>query len=192
MGRTITWFAVREENAEQFLKQLGLSPTGETEEFPRSLILMAKLDSGWRVLRYNRYGCPFLKRQHLGPLSRDKDVVLCLIEEHVMSSSSEMWSRGKRKWWLSYEGEDGSVGLATDGDLPESFPRIRKEMEETQRVAGGDDAGTDYIFGIPLKLAETLVGFNHEEDNAHMIGGRYIVLSRTAPNGGLLSRLFRK
>jgi hypothetical protein len=55
MGWAITWCAVREENAEQFLNQLRLSPTGETEEFPESLISMAKLDTGWRVIWYNKY-----------------------------------------------------------------------------------------------------------------------------------------
>jgi hypothetical protein len=91
-------------------------------------------------------------------LSSDKDVVLCLVEEHVMASSSEMCSQGKRKWRLSHEGKDGPKGLATDGDLPESFPAIRKEMEEAQHAAGGDDADVDYIFEIPLKLAEALGG----------------------------------
>jgi hypothetical protein len=31
-------------------------------------------------------------------------------------------------------------GLSVDGDLPEAFPAIRKEMEELQRAEGGDDA----------------------------------------------------
>ena len=57
MGSAITWCAFREDKAEQFLNQLGLFPTGETEEFP-----------------------------------------LCLIEEHVMASSAELWSQGQRKW----------------------------------------------------------------------------------------------
>jgi hypothetical protein len=192
MGWAITWCAVREERAEQFLNQLGLSPTGKTEELPESLISMAKLHTGWRVIWYNKYDCPFLKPRDLGVLSSDKDVVLCLVEEHVMASSSEMWSQGERKWWLSHEGEDGPKGLATDGDLPESFAAIRKEMEEAQHAAGGDNADVDYIFEIPLKLAEGLVGFKHDEGDTRVIDGQYFVLSRTAPTGGLLRRLFGK
>ena len=109
-----------------------------------------------------------------------------------MASSSEMWSQGKRKWWLSHEGENGPKGLATDGDLPESFPAIRNDMEQAQVDAGEDHAGVDYIFEIPLKLAEALVGFKHDKDNTHVIDGHYVVLSRTDPAGGLLRRLFGK
>jgi hypothetical protein len=192
MGWAITWCAVREENAEQFLKQLGLSPTGETEELPESPISMASLDTGWRVIWYNKYDCPFLRPRDLGALSSDKDVLRCLVEEHVMASSSEMWSQGKRKWWLSHEGENGPKGLAMDGDLPQSFPAIRNEMEQAQLDAGGDHAGVDYIFETPLKLAEALVGFKHDEDDTHVIDGRYVVLSRTEPAGGMLRRLFGK
>jgi hypothetical protein len=178
MGWAITWCAVREDKAEQLLNQLGLSPTGETEDVPESLISTAKLDTGWRVIWYNEYDCPFLKPRDLSVLSSDKEVLLCLIEEHVMASSSEMWSQGKRKWWLSHEGEDGPKGLATGGDLPESFPAIRKEMEEAQLAEGGEDADVDYIFEIPLKVAEALVGFKHDENDTHVIGGQYVVLSR--------------
>ena len=140
MGWAITWCAVREEKADQFLNQLGLSRTGETEELPESLISTASLDTGWRVVWYNKYDCPFLRPR----------------------------------------------------DLPESFPAIRNDMEQAQVDAGGDHAGVDYIFEIPLKLAEALVGFKHDKDNTHVIDGHYVVLSRTDPAGGILRRLFRK
>jgi hypothetical protein len=44
-------------------------------------------------------------------------------------------------------------------------------MEELQLAEGGDDAGVDYIFEIPLKVAQSLVGFKHDENCAHLIGG---------------------
>ncbi|MEJ1966511.1 MAG: hypothetical protein WDO56_35215 [Gammaproteobacteria bacterium] len=191
MGWAITWCAVREDKAEELLNQLGLSPTGQSEEMPESLISTAKLDTGWRVIWYNKHDCPFLKPRELAALSSDKEILLCLIEEHVMASSSEMWSQGKRQWWLSHEGEDGPKGLATEGDLPQSFPSIRKEMEEAQLAAGGEDADVDYIFEIPLKVAEALVGFKHDENDTHVLGGQYVVLSR-ATTGGMFRRLFGK
>jgi len=192
MGWSITWCADLEGEAEQFLNQLGLSPTSKTEESPESLISMAKLDTGWRVIWYNKYDCPFLKPDELAVLSHDKEVLLCRIEEHVMASSAEMWSQVKRQWWLSHEGEDGPKGLAAEGDLPEAFPAIRKEMEEAQLAAGGEDADVDYLFEIPLKVAEALVGFKHDENDTHVIGGQYVVLSRIKPGGGLVRRLFGK
>jgi hypothetical protein len=118
MGFSITWCAVREKNADQFVQKLGLIPTGETEEIPESLIATAKLDTGWRIIWHNEYGCPYLKPKDLAHLSIDYDVILCLIEENVMASSSELWSNGKRKWRLSHEGENGPKGLEVDGDPP--------------------------------------------------------------------------
>lgn len=43
------------------------------------------------------------------------------------------------------------------------FASIRRELDEAQYGEGGDDANMDYIFDIPLKVAQTLVGFKHDE-----------------------------
>ena len=192
MGVSISWCAVREEAAEPFLQDLGLTPTGDTEEFPASLISVAKLDTDWRVLWYNKYGCPFLTPEHLSRLSISRDILFCLVEEHVMASSAELWSGGKRLWWLSHEGEGGPRGLACEGKLPEFFPAIREKMEEQQRAAGGDHAGVDYLFEIPLKVAEGIAGFKHDDDWPHVIGGRLHVVSGITPRTGLLGRLFKR
>jgi len=53
MGFSITWCAVRDGNTQKVLDQLALSPTGDTEEVPESLISTAKLDTGWRIIWYN-------------------------------------------------------------------------------------------------------------------------------------------
>lgn len=109
-----------------------------------------------------------------------------------MASSSEMWSRGRRKWWLSHEGENGPRGLAVDGELPETYPSIRREMEQAQAAAGGETAGVDYIFEIPLKVAQSLVGFKHDEICRRLVDKQYVVLARSATGGGLLRRFFSK
>jgi hypothetical protein len=180
MGFSVTWCAVPEEHADQFVHKLGLTPTGETEQFPESLTCVGKLDTSWRILSHNEYGCPYLQPQDLAQLSIDHDLLLCLIEEHVMASSAELWSKGDRKWWLSHEGENGPKGLEVDGEPPDIYPAIRKEMEDLQLAEGGDDAGVDYIFEIPLKIAQTLVGFKHDESCPHLIGGHFEVMSRIA------------
>jgi hypothetical protein len=190
MGFSISWYAGREAGAQKLLDRLGLSPTGETEEVPESLISTAKLDTGWRIIWYNEYECPFLRPEDLGVISNDQEVLMCLVEEHVMASSSELWDGGKRKWGIAHLGEDGPKGLSVEGDLPECFTSIRREMEEAQRAAGGDAAGVDHIFEIPLKVAQTLVGFKHDEVCPHMTEAQFVVLSRSAPKKGLIARLF--
>ena len=192
MGFAITWCAVREEGAQKFLEHLELAPTGEREGIPESLISAAKLDTGWRVVWYNEYGCPFLGPEQLGALSKEQDVLVCLVEEHVMASSAEFWSGGTRRWRIAHEGENGPKGVSVDGDPPERFSSIRSEMEGAQRAHGGDDADVDYIFEIPLKVAQSVVGFKHDEDCPHMTEGQFVVLSKAAPRRGLLGKLFSK
>jgi hypothetical protein len=177
MGFAITWCAVREEGAQKFLDELDLSPTGEVEDIPESLVSAAKLDTGWRVIWYNEYGCPFLRPDDLRTLSKSQDVLMCLVEEHVMASSAEFWSGGVRIWWISHEGENGPKGLSTDGTLPGTFSSIRIDMEEAQRAAGGDDADADYLFEIPLRVAQSIVGFKHDEACPHLTEGQFVVLS---------------
>jgi hypothetical protein len=198
MGFSITWCAVREENADPFLQQLGLTPTGETEEHPQSLISTVALHTGWRVIWYNKYDCPFLRPQDLRELSKNTDVLLCLVEEHVMASSAEMWSNGERKWWLSHEGEDGPSGISTDGELPESFPAIREQMEQAQLAAGGTDAdprasiemqgGTTFHFvtdGIHAALQRAKEAANGQD--VRLGGGAATV--RDYLRGGLIDEL---
>lgn len=105
-----------------------------------------------------------VQTKNLASFSQAHDVLVCRVDERVMASSSELWGSGVRKWRISHLGEDGASGLETGGELPECFESIREELEATQRAEGGDDADVDYIFEIPLKVAQKLVGFKHDED----------------------------
>ena len=143
---------------------------------PDSQMAYGMLDTGWHLVWFNEYGAKAVSPERLAGLSQDRDVLLCMVEEHVMASSAEYWSGGSRVWSISHQGEDGPKGLTTEGALPEGFDAIRREMEETQR-AEGDDAGVDYIFEIPLKVAENLVGFKHDEGWDHLVGERFDILT---------------
>lgn len=186
MGYAATWCAVSEEVADSFLQVLGLSATGATEEHPTSLITAAHLDTGWRVLWYNKHACPFLRPRDLQRLSSAASILVCRIEEHVMASSAEMWSGGLRTWWLSHQAEEDPGQLATEGELPQSFASIREKMERAQLADQGDEV--DYIFEIPLMVAQSVVGFKHDDGCPHLIG-KFQVLRRAAPRG-FLGRLF--
>ena len=114
-----------------------------------------------------------------------------------MASSAEMWRAGKRQWWISHEGEDGPRGLGVDGQPPECLASIRREMEATQRAEGGDDADVDWIFEIPLRVAQALVGFKHDETWGHLVDQEFAVLERSTPERatskrGLFQRLLGK
>jgi hypothetical protein len=77
-----------------------------------------------------------------------------------------------------------------DGDLPASFPAIRKEMGALQLAERGRNQAVDFIFEIPIKVAQSLVGFKHDEANAYLVGRPFAVMSRVVPTTSFFSRLF--
>ena len=190
MGFAITWCAIPEAAADGFLQRIGLTETGEKEEVPDSLIGVARLDTGWRLLWYNEYDCPFLGEAQRQEHSRHHDLLYCLVEEHCMASSAEFWSRGLRKWWISHEGINGPKGLDFSGEPPSDFQQARSEMEAAQREAGGDKADVDYMFEIPLRVAKSMTGFKHDEVCPHIVGNEFNIMRKEAQQGGLFSRLF--
>jgi hypothetical protein len=56
--------------------------------------------------------------------------------------------------------------------------------------AGGLQAGVDYLFEIPLKVAQGICGFKHDEDCRHLPADGFVVLSGFSPRKGLLRRIF--
>lgn len=103
-----------------------------------------------------------------------------------MASSSELWTNGHRRWWISHEGIEGPKGLNFSGSLPDVFKNIKAEMEATQIKNGGDRADVDYIFEIPLLVAKALVGFKHDEICPHVIRNEFKIMR----NENFLSRIF--
>jgi hypothetical protein len=187
MGFAITWIACSESHADAVLRQLSLTATGKTEEVPDAPISQFRTKSDWRIIWVNAYGCSFLGQDQLAKLSRSADIVHCLVEEHVMASSAELWSQGRRHWRIAHEGENGPVGLETEGTPPAAFPGIRADLEREQEEAGGKDADVDHLFDIPLKVAESLTGFKHDV----VIEGDFEILTRDSPKpAGFFKRLF--
>lgn len=191
MGYSISWCAVREAEAASFLAQVGLSAAGKTEEVPESDRCMCGLDTGWRVVWFNEYDPREINDEKLATLSAARELLVCRVEEHVMASSAEYWSRGVRGWWIGHDGEDGPKGLDLEGEPPPQLAAVRDDLERRQREAGGESADVDHLFDIPLATAREIVGFKHDEGEEHVIGGRYEVLE-SVRGSGLLARLFGK
>jgi hypothetical protein len=47
--------------------------------------------------------------------------------------------------------------------MPDEYAVIEEELSEKQKESGGENSDTDYFFEIPLRTAQSIVGFKHDE-----------------------------
>jgi hypothetical protein len=160
MGFSIAWVAVRGRFHSAVLAELGLRGTGQYEEFPESPLACACLPTGWFLVFDNR--CELPDPLPLARLSAGAEVVTCFVEEHVMVSAAGGWRGGRQVWSIRHEAEKSISHLAAAGELPPVFASIRDEQLKKQASAGGERAGVDYVFDVPVEVAKALTGFRHD------------------------------
>jgi len=191
MGMAVNWCAVRNEDTQRLLEHLGLAPTDTVEAWPEAAIALGHFIGGWTVLWCNVDASRLLREKAVRALAGDCDVLVCRIEEHVMAASAEYWSQGRRLWWIAHNGEEGPIGLETQGELPADALSIRGQLQQRQDDEGGIDADTDYLFEIPLEIAASMTGFKHDDDRATPVDG-WRVVEAVPAYGGFWSRLTRR
>ena len=81
-----------------------------------------------------------------------------------MASGVAGWKNGEKVWSVEHNGEEGVFHLDTQGSPPDSLEEIVSSHRSQQEAEGGESAGVDLIFEIPVVLAEKLTGFHHEGD----------------------------
>ena len=165
MGFAISWLAVKGKPSETVTRELGLTPTGEKTLYGDSFFTGHTFSNGWFLLVINECEHNFVKQNTLASLSNSCEVIACVIEEHVMFSSSELWKNGARIWRIEHDAQKSIDHITSFGSLPESYSAIEREFSEEQKKAGGKNADTDYFFEIPLQTAKRIVGFKHDESS---------------------------
>jgi hypothetical protein len=191
MGYAISWIAFKDTTVAQAAGLLGLSLSGQTEEEPESMFCGVHLDSGWSVVFINEYAHTFVRDRTLQQVSAAAYIVAASIEEHVMFSSSEGWENGNLIWKVTHAFESGPRHLQEHGSLPKEYLSVKQRLLAAQQREDENSREVDYVFDVPLELAEAIVGFKHDK----VIDASFEVLepAREAPtSSGLLSRLFRK
>jgi len=188
MGYSISWIAFKDKTAAQGAELLGLSPSGKFDEVPRDMFSGSLLPSGWYVVVIEKCEHKFVRERSLQRMSAMAEVVAAAIEEHVMFSSAEAWKNGKQVWRVAHESESGPRHLAEQGALPEQYRRVKERLLAAQHIEDGGAREVDYIFDVPLELAEAIVGFKHDK----ALDAQFEILKPADTGGGLFSRLFRK
>lgn len=182
MGFAISWLAVKADRREEALAHCRLRATGAREEVPESDFCGADLPSGWFLVFINSADSALLSAASLGKLSVGGDVFACQIEEHVMVSAASCWRNGSLAWSAVHDAERGLLDLEETGTLPADLPSLRARAL-AQHEADGDDE-VDYMFEVPVELAQAAVGFRYDQDIEGAGDEPFEVLSSASRKGG--------
>lgn len=159
MGYAISWIAIKDIKLDQVTSVLDMEETDRTETFPESAISGADLPNGWCHIQFDAFENPFLKENVLATISSTTQVVYCQVEEHVMYSKSCCWKNGQFIWSSEHDSQKDLFHLISSGELPKSYSKIKTEYIEHQVVEGDE---VDFIFEIPIALAEEITGYRHD------------------------------
>src|SRR6266700_164787 len=155
MGFAISWLAVRDSKENAPLDVLGLEKTGETEEIPESEWSTTQIGD-WTVVWSDR----FEPKKFRDATSKLKgEVIVCDVEEHVMYASVAAFKDSNQSWRIVHDAQQASDHLLLEGSPPQSLPKI--QTEQFARVS--EDREVDFIFDIPIRVAQELVGFRHDQ-----------------------------
>ena len=127
----------------------------------------------------NRACHSFLGEQVLKRVSAGCEVVAADVEEHVMVSVAKGWNDGHELWSVTHDARRGTEHLEAFGELPAAYVSIRDRLRSEQTEAGGPDVEVDYIFDVPVQLAQNLTGYRHDEDMSEASDEPFEVLVAT-------------
>jgi len=196
MGYSLSWLAVKGKSPVAVRAALGLRPTGARESIPEADLSAAELPGGWHLIVSDH-------TEHVAPdaalqmLFAGCELVTCFVEEHVMCSAAAGWKDGRKLWSVTHDAQRGGDHLAADGDLPPDYAAISARLLAKQHA---DDLKKppssrrwqrkskdfsqmrcDYIFNIPVELAQALTGYTHDEDIPGQTGEPFEVLTGGSP-----------
>lgn len=162
MGYSISWIAIRGIAKAEACTRLSIRDSKEPDEANASPVSGATLPTGWLVFFLNELTHPFVEVEALCKLSEGCEVIGCQVEEHVMVSASFLYRNGRRLWDITHRSEKGIDNLEVDGSPPNEFQAIRAKNLASQQKADAEDEGVDYVFEVPLELAEGICGYKHD------------------------------
>jgi hypothetical protein len=168
MGFSLSWVARLGSSRDETLALLNLAPTGHRGALASRPLQGLALPSGTYLVAAQGCDNVIISDQSLAALSVAREVVACSIEEHVMASRCEYWTGGRRSWRVGHDGQRTMRHLETDGVLPPSFDALRRAAQDQQDAEDAGEAAVDFFFEVPLKLAQGIVGFKHDEPAAEI------------------------
>jgi len=144
----------------EVLKIIGGVDSGVVDEYNETPFSGAELPGGWFIVFSNDFG--FVSEEVLESMSARCTVVACQVHEGIMVSIAYGYERGRQQWVVMHNSENGIRDISVSGSPPPAFAEIRDRLSKKQDDNGGDRAGVDYFFDIPVETAQVVCGFRHD------------------------------
>ena len=96
-----------------------------------------------------------------------------------MYSVASEHRNGALLWRVSHDAQKSIFDIAAEGALPGKFQELRDRTLDQQKHEGGDKAEVDYVFDIPLLIAQGICGFRHDETSPDDGGPKFTRLVST-------------
>ncbi|EKU75730.1 MULTISPECIES: hypothetical protein [Sphingobium] len=160
MGFKISWLAFEALDKATLLDALGFHDTGASDEANEAPFSAAQLPNGWSIIWSNDFG--WIETQSVKLPFPTKRTIACQLHEGLMFSAAHGAKDGIEMWSLSHDAQTDLHNLSMTGDLPATFPAIRDRLFEEQKAEDAGSAEVDFIFDIPIELAQSVTGFRHD------------------------------
>lgn len=162
MGFSISWLGFEGKRKARVLASFGLRDLGTIDAANQALFSVAELPTGWTILFVNDYEFGG-DAGVLAQVSAHSRVVACQAEEHMMASAAHGYRRGRREWEVVHDSSFGRDDLAVSGRPPAQLAEIHRRLAEQNEKQDPDAwPGVDYVFDVPVELAESETGFRHD------------------------------
>ena len=164
MGFRCRWLATRGRDREDVLARLRFKVVDELVEEVYDTGLYALEVDDWLVVIGDGFDhMDKVKRAQAAKLSDGGDVIYLYTEDAAMRFEIAMFSAGKERWSIAYDGSDGVTAPTFEGDVPWGARTLLAKLEKEQVKAGGPKADVDHIYELAPTYAMQLVGFRHDE-----------------------------
>jgi hypothetical protein len=161
MGFRISWLAAKGLSKARLLAEFGLVDSGIADEANEAPFSVAELPTGWALLWSN--DPTFATIERAAKLSRLAPVVNCWVNETAMFSMASYFEQDRHIWFVGHDFQRGADNLAHEGEMPEDFEAIRRELLAKQAEHGDKEPAVDFLFDIPVELARSVCGFRHDD-----------------------------
>ena len=178
MGYSIAWILVRGKTREDILAQLGLADAGARDDFVGNQVAGAALPGGAYLLCFNDMAHPATQAPSMARLSSGCEALGCQVEETVMASAAFLYKDGAKVWDVVHLADQGLYHLEVNGTPPPLLDTIHTAMKTAQDEEGGVEAQVDWLFEVPLMLANALAGYRHDEG---LLSREALVFTALAP-----------